>query len=297
MKQATPTAIEKTILLALDDYGEYLTVKQVQQYLEYSPSVINYVRQLLSTLETKGYLLHTFLSRNSQAGRSPSVFTPSATGYKYLEELGREIPLRFRPSEAKEVSQDFLEHTLAVNDFLIAAHLLEKQAPVYPLLEFRHDRKLKQHPVLVTVQGKTVGVTLDSWLKFQLPTLTGNQADIQAIGLELDRGTRDVTSFKRKLRHLLAFINGPYQQHFHTQNITIAFAARHKTPALSQRRVTLMLQWTEEVLTEENREEDSIFFFFCAVPEETIDPLWLFLQPSWLTPFDTSAQILLDVNA
>ena len=66
-------------------------------------------------------------------------------------------------------------------------------------------------------RGKSLGVTLDAWLKFQLPTTTDNQADLQAIGLELDRGTRDVTSFKRKLRHLLAFLKGPYQAHFHTQ--------------------------------------------------------------------------------
>ena len=129
MKPATPSAFEKDLLLALDDYGGYLTVKQIQQRFAFSPTVTNYVRQQVTALEKKGYFLHTFLSRNSQAGRSPSVFTPSSEGYKYLETLGREVPLRFRPSEAKEVSQDFLEHTLAVNDFLIAAALLEKQAP------------------------------------------------------------------------------------------------------------------------------------------------------------------------
>jgi len=281
------SGVEAQFLQSLYDYG-YLTVKQLVR-LHYSPTVVNYAREQLTKLEKKDYIMHTFLSRHTQAGRSPSVYTLANNGIKYLEQTGLDAPSRFRPSEVSDLSYDYLEHTLAINDFLICAALLEKEAPDYPLLEFRHERLLKKEPVYITSQGKKIGVILDSWLKFQLPT--GNTL---AIGLELDRGTRDVSSFKRKLRHLLAFINGPYQQHFHTQHITIAFAARCKTPDQTSRRATVLHQWTQEVLTEENREDDNIYFFFCALPQENISPTWLFREPSWIMPFDTSAQILIE---
>ena len=289
------SATQETILVDIFNFGNFMTVDQVQR-LHFSQTSRNYVGELLRDLEKREYITHTFLSRASQAGKSPSVYTLLQKGFKHISDMGIEVPPRARPSEIADLTPFFLEHTLLVNDVLIAAHLLEKVAPQYKLLSFMHDNTLKKEPVLVQVNGKPFGVILDSWMKFQLPSPDATIPDTQAIGFEIDRGTRDAKSFKEQLRLRLAFIRGPYQERFHTQNITLAFAAKLKTPEKTKERVSAMYTWCEDVLKEDNSQDDSFSFFFGGLPDGVIDPLWLFLRPAWVTPFDTSAQTLLDVQ-
>jgi Replication-relaxation len=288
------------LLEKLNEY-HFLTVKQGMQVLHSSSE--NYTRERFAALEAQTYFRRGFLSRTTQFGTAPSVYTLAKNGKKYL--VDREITVRkyYSPSEFASLTEpgdDWLTHAVTITDVLLSAALLEEHAADYPLLEFRNEHVLEYTPVSIDAgeKGKKTKVLLDAWLKFQLPTR--NEQGFHhtlPFGLEVDRGSHDVTSFKQRFRARVHFINGPYQKAFHTKTVTIGYAVRCNTEEKSKRRAALLRTWAEEVLTEENKKDDALFFLFTPLPKSRIDPVILWLSPVWAAPFDTSAHIAVDVHA
>src|SRR5205085_10627013 len=105
------------------------------------------------SLVESNYLVAQNLPRVSSYGRNPLIYSLSTQGIKHIESLGLTVQTKLTPAE-QERSFLFLEHTLRLNDVLIAACLLERQIDGITLAELRHERVLKHHPTKVTVEGK-----------------------------------------------------------------------------------------------------------------------------------------------
>ncbi len=278
----------------------YVTIPQLARlhYKKVTRSILTYVAAQLKALDEEhaDYVQRGYLGRAVRFGHNPSVFRLSRRGINHMASL-RLSPLpNFRPSDPFP-SFDKLAHTLEINDFIVAAKQLTSYSPGYSLVQCIHDWIFQHNPVVIAngkKQESKVAVIPDAWLDFRLPAAPDCPRPPRLpIHLELDRGTENqMDTFKAKLHSLLTYIDGPYEQRFNTKLITIAFAVAGKVNR--PLRHDLIRTWCEQVLKERNRENDASVFYFCALPEGTLDPTWLFLRPVWLTPFDTTPKVLLD---
>jgi len=278
------SAGDDTLLRAVYGY-HFLTVEQATRLL-YSRGSLVYVRSKLRALATDGYLQWLRLPTSGQ-GNTPHIYTLARKGIRYLEGAGFSDFARFRPSEQQEHSYFFLKHTLRVNDVLIAGALLGELVPGITLAEMRHERLLRRTPVYVEVmhgqKKERIGVVPDGWMDFHL-----HGADRMSIVLELDRGTVEERAFKHKLRGLLAYANGPYQEFFASESITIAFAT-----TAGELRLRRMRVWCEQTLEEMGQKQQAELLLLTSLPEGELDPRRLFLSPVWEEPFGTTPVALL----
>jgi len=266
-KPFTLTPAHETILKSVYTYY-YLTAKQVCR-LHYSPGSFTRVEKLLKELRDNEYLQWDFLPVKRRFGSSPAYYMPARRGVAHLRKLGFDVSMLPYPSEKKELKSLFLPHTLTVNDVLIAAFLLEKTVPDIRLAAMKHELFLKR-----TMQG----VVPDGWLDFRL-----HEKEQVCFSLEIDRGTEDQKPFRQKIRALVRFAKGSYAKVFETPSITIVFA----TPAGALRLNTIRA-WTEKELTELHETAEADLFRLGEIPDTEFDPRWLFLEPHWYRPFDTT---------
>ena len=278
------SASDDAIICSVYRY-HFLTAIQVCR-LFYDPDSLKFVRSKLKRLTDLGYL-HRLLLPTVSLGKPAFIYTLGRKGINYLRSAGFEDFHRFRPSGQEEHSYFFLRHTLAVNDFLIAAECLRDSVPGVVLADFAHERDLKKTPVVVkTKADEKVGVIPDAWLDFHLD----GKLRVSVI-LELDRGTVQQKPFARKLRGLLAYSQGPYQEFFGSDALTIAFAC-----TAGPHRCEQMRRWCEDVLKETKSEQDSEIFLFTSLEEDQEwDPKTLFLDPIWHQPFSKTPVALLGV--
>ncbi len=280
--QITPS--DFAIVLAVYTY-QFLTVEQVLRLL-YKPGSLQYVRVRLKQLADAGFL-HRLRQPRPTAGNTPFVYTLARRGINSLSAAGYAEFARFRPAEQQAHSWLFLDHTLAVNDVLIAAALVQRAVPDIVLADMRHERLLRHTPVRVTTdRGETIGIVPDGWLTFHLR----GQAQMSIV-LELDRGTVEQRPFQRKIRGLLAYAAGPYQQFFGTTSITVAIAT-----TAGKERMERLRGWCEQVLRDVQREQEADLFFLTQLPEGTLDPQTLYLAPIWWQPFAQVPLPLLELS-
>lgn len=250
------TAVEK--ILRLFTTYPYLTVEQVTRLLHNRGSA-HYVSSRLKTLTDEKFLHR--LQRETI--KFPYVYCLGIRGVRYLQSLGRDIQV-FHPSEHTTHKPMFLHHTLAVNDFLIAAQILHTLAPDISVHETKHDLTLKHTPSPVIPEG---------WIDFRL-----NEKTQLCIWLEMDMGTMDQKPFRKKISALIDFSRQSYEHIFGTPSLTIVFA----TPA-GEQRLNNILNWTQKELTDRQSEQDADLFRFLCVPEQ------VFCAPICVCPFDSRA--------
>jgi hypothetical protein len=245
---------------------------------------MTYVQTKLKALSELGLLQRIWLPRPAPHGSAPSVFTLGRKGLNHLGSQGFDVARRYRPSEQNARSYLFLAHTLAVNDVLIGAELLGRQAPGVQLARMLHERDLKRAPLQVQDNdGRTIAVVPDGWLDFRI-----NGSFQACLALELDRGTEEQKAWRRKVRGLVAFANGPYQEAFQTRSLTIAVVATSGDHRLLQ-----LIRWTESELALWKEETLGDLFVFTGVaPEST--PADLFTARRWYQPFGEQPVALLD---
>lgn len=324
------SARDDAILRWLATY-HFLLADQVRRLGRYRLGSLDYVRRDLKDLADEQLVLRLRLPR-ANAGNAPWVYTLSQQGYSYLADAARfggghkasmgagagagagvgvgvdaealaQRSKRFRPAEIYERSYFFLTHTLAVNDFLIAAALLEWQVPDVVLAQMRHERDLKRVPARVTLgpaptmaagsgapqqhqmHQQQVAVIPDGWLDFHIKRVAR-----LCVALELDRGTEEEHAFTRKVRALLAYAAGPYQTAFGTDSLTIAFATTAGT-----RRAERIRVWCEQVLRSLQQEHEADLFYVTSLPEGELDPQTVFLAPIWSRPFATDRVPLIEL--
>ena len=254
----------------------YLTAKQVCR-LHYSPGSFTRVEKLLKELRDNEYLQWDFLPVKRRFGSSPAYYMLAKRGISYLRRLGKDVSLLPYPSEKRQLKSLFIPHTIAVNDFLIAASLLPRVAPDFCLHDMRHELYLKR-----TIKGAVVP---DGWLDFR------RGKEQSCFLLEVDRGTEDIKVFKEKIRSLVHFSKTSYQEIFHTPSITIVFATTTNSLRLQN-----MLTWTKQTLSEMRETQEADLFRFAAIPEGELDPAWLFFEKVWYRPFSDKPLALLDAH-
>lgn len=297
--------VEERLLRSIYDL-QYLTVEQLAKlhYQSTLRSTLNYVAALMKGLETKHYVQRGYLARAVAFARNPSVFRLASKGSRHMKELGLTPLPKFRPTDPFP-SFEKLKHTLCINEVIVAVRTFLTNHPDYQLAGLLHDWILHHMPVYLPNQKRgeaKVAVIADAWLDIVLPPAPGTTKEAHLpIHLELDRGTEDwALSFKPKFAARVAYTNGPYEQHFHTPFVTIAYATTR-----GKRRVERLLTWAEEELTRLHQEEAASLFYFTALPtlpdpqtgkpteDLSLDPDNLLLAPVWYTPFDHTPKPLL----
>src|SRR5712692_2323325 len=140
---------EHQILVALLRYY-CLTSDQVRQIIGYKEGSLRFVQDKLKTLTEAGYCVRPEQRIIGRGGKGLYVFRVGRNGLNYLKAHGEDVPHRFHLGEAQRVSLLYLEHTLAVNNVLIALERLCSQAARQLTLEtVLAERSLKQRAASV----------------------------------------------------------------------------------------------------------------------------------------------------
>jgi protein involved in plasmid replication-relaxation len=269
------------ILRAVYDL-HFLTAEQLCS-LYFSSGSLTHVREILKNLSDGGYLQRLKMP-SSQDGVKPFVYTLARLGVRYLKAAGFTEFARVSPSEHLEHSFLFLEHTLGVNDIIIATKLLSVQEPRYVLADFLHERVLKRKPVKVTTTTDGVmSIVPDLWLDIHIANTSR-----ASIALEYDRDTVSPASWRRKIRGLLVFAEGAYQEAYGSESLTIAIATTG-----GSRRSEQIRSWIEHELEKAGRKQDSDLFLVTAVTEGEQDPHEFFMSRTWIQPFGKDPVALL----
>ena len=244
----------------------YLTIDQVTRF-HYRSGSATYVSTKLKTLAEQKYLFRP----KRLSATTPYVYCLGSRGVRFLRRQG--VDVLFHPSEHETLSYPFLQHTLAVNEFLLAASLLPRAYPSITLFAIKHD---------LTLKCSLKRVIPDGWMDFRRGSLQ------QCIWLELDRGTMEQKRFKKKIADLLAFAMHGYEEAFATPSLTIAFAT-----TAGETRLTNMVTWTQQELAEQRKQEEADLFRFATIPSGALDPTWLFLRANWHVLFHNACTSLL----
>ena len=271
---------DKSLLSAILRY-HCLTAMQLTKLL-YAPSSLTWIQGKLKALHDAGYLLRDRIPSRPTQGSAPLYYALSRRGLAWLASQGVAVPSPTRAYQVHEYSYLFLAHLLAVNEVLIAAELVCKAQPALSLARLLHDQELKRRPVYVTDQaGRKRAVIPDGFLDFEVHTERPYRAPLC---LELDRGTERQAAVREKVRNLVAFSRGPYQEAFGRRSLTICVVASPGGERLKQ-----LITWTRAELTalSVSPAEADIFRFGAFaldwhVPEpERPTPAQLFLEPGW----------------
>lgn len=278
---------DEAILRAVARY-HYLTAEQVRR-LFYAKGVITYVRARLKRLAEGGHLQRVPLRRTGPAGGAPYAYRLGPRGRAYLEALGIEVLARYRPSE--QPLDYFLEHTLCVNDALMAFELVARSHAQVELVGMRHERVLKRQPVTVELpDGGRQTLIPDGWVALHVADGDGRYQ--ACFALELDRGHVEQKRWRRKVAALVAWwTTGAYTAAFQAHSLTIAVVA---TPG-EGRRIEL-LRWTAAELSELEQQDQADLFRVTGVAADQVSPAAFVLAPSWYRPFDPAPRPLLEVD-
>lgn len=172
----------------------YMTREQVER-LEFAPTTASYCKRRLSLLYHHGYLDRRFLPLRNGFGSARAYYTLDRRGAELLSEL-LEIPradLDWRPRDGRREPL-YMEHTLRINDARTIMMLAAKQANL--AFEWTDERDLKRsaHQNRVgdpLAPDETITIIPDGHFVLEKRW---------SFAVELDRGTVEETSFKRKVR-------------------------------------------------------------------------------------------------
>lgn len=207
----------------------------------------------------------------SKGGNVPFVYSLSAKGIRHLETAFGVSPGNRRGT--------FSEHTLLVNDALIALVLAAKMEPCVRLVEMKHERAYKQQNIPV---GESRFLEPDGFLHFQLSPPFGVDNESMGIFLEVDREKEGKAEIQSKLaRYITVLSSGIYG----LNAFTVAFCV----PGGS---IKYLVQWTEQAF-QNQKEQAALFVFTNCDPAET-SPLDFVTSPLWYQPFDTKPHALIE---
>lgn len=194
-------------------------------------------------------------------------------------------PTRSRRSEEREHSYLFFAHTLAVNDFLIATELLCRSYPEIALQRVLHERVLKRTPFYVEDEdGTRLAVIPDAYVDL----VVANPYQL-CLSVEIDRGSEEQKAWRRKVRALVAYAEGPYIGAFGTDALTVAVVA---TPGAA--RLANLRQWAQDELDRRGQRQNADLFRFATFDPATATPEEIYLAPIWHIPFQAHAVALVE---
>ena len=263
-----------------------LTALQVTKLL-FSVGSLTWVQTKLKRLTEAGYLVRSAIPVKLVEGRSPLYYGLGERGLGHLASYGVDVPERARPYRVRHYSDPFIAHLLAVNELLIAGQRLCQQHATVKIGRVLHQQDFERQPVLVGAGSTQVKVKLDGFLDFEVHTATPYRAPLC---LEVDRGTERRRKWRDKVRGLVHFLRGPYQETFGRKAVTIGVVA---TPG--RERLMSLIGWTREELTELKATPEEIAAFRFATfpldwrtPEtQRPAPADIFLAPRWYPAFES----------
>jgi len=262
-----------------------MTVKQVTRLL--FANDIGHVRNIVANLRKTGCLTRAgFLPQRSPSGKgaAPPVYQLAAPARRWLHEQGYPVGLK----ELSIQRNAPLEHTISVNDVLIAAELFTRSARSVHLEAMSHEFDLHKQPFKAVVDDERLYYTPDGWFDLRIAVPDGEKQECFA--LEIDRATEDQRRWREKIRGLLAWSSQAYEQQFGTSTLTVAVVAvcgvdQVDTDEGRAKRAANLKRWTEaELLAHRNNEDAPDFCFLGADPVDT-KPEQLFCAPLWSQPF------------
>lgn len=258
--------------------------------LHYKPGSINKVKARLKDLTDNGFLQAD--AQPTKKGNGPYYYLLAQQGMRYLEDAGYDTSEAFRASREGNKHALFVEHTLELNDVLIAASLLERIAPNYRLDGFIHERSLKRRPYKAVwrtdAQQQTFTVIPDAFLDFRSLLPDGRQRRMPLL-LEHDRGTEEQQHFRRRIRaYIMLLKSAAYQQLFGVRTITVAFTTFAGVARLRQ-----MIEWTRAELATTNEPKALGMTFSFTTLDRPLEPQQIWLSSRWFTPYDNSPVSLL----
>jgi hypothetical protein len=277
----------------------FLNLEQVMRLLRYSPNSKRNCQKLLKELRDHLYLDSPRLPR-AYLGNPPFVYCLSREGLNYLRDLGYDTDFRFRQIDHNQPSYSWLNHLMALNDFLICACLLPNSGYSIALETVIHEWIIKRRfntSVEVRIkketggfEKKTVGVIPDAFINFRFR----NNLHMPLL-VELDRDSESRWKIREKVYSLLAYVDGPYAKLFEVDPdmATIAFVVADN----NTHRRDLILHYIESVLKETNRLSDAEMFYVAALPSGILSPIDIFLSPLWHRPFDYEELEKAEANA
>ncbi len=295
-----PDGVQDKFLIALNELRQ-ATAPQLADWLGLN---VDYVKQIMARLKGKPRESIGFVhvlnadNRSYQArGSMPPVYTLSVWGREYLR--GQEMLVHARYKQSELVAKP---HTLAVNQVLTKARLLEREHPRIVLSDFRHESWFLQHPLKVPItQAQTLNLSPDLWLDFRGRT-SGRSCFLVEVNL------REVTEkvWREKVRAYLACIP-VYREVFGTGilQVVVICATRENFPkrekqfatqkqALNVRgpqaherwqRLKNLKRWTEAELREQNATAASHMFLLTDFALDRATATQLYLNDHFLMPF------------
>jgi Replication-relaxation len=271
-------------------YQLQLTTADQLCRLHYKPGTLNTVKARLKQLVDRGYIQnYGYIKADTiplHAFRPSLYYTLTPKGRRYLRSIGLDTNAAPRPSDRYTHSL-FIEHSLQLNDVIIAAALLPKRHPDagYYLADFIPEQVLKRRPYTGLQHGRRAFTIIpDAVFDFRRPLPNGRHLYTPVL-LEHDRGTEQQAYFRERIRAYITFLtSGTYQELFNTSAVNIAF-----TTFEGERRREQMRAWTLRELKATNESPDiGLAFSFASLQRPpTARAVWL--DPCWLPPYDDQA--------
>src|SRR5438874_426734 len=143
---------EEDILHAVYTY-QYLTLTHVTRlfFSERSEKSKRHAGDYLKRLTGEGFL-HRFPLPTTGRGNRAFVYTPAGKGLKLLASLGIDPPASTHSCKPAP-SYQHIQHTLSLNDILIAAALLPRSASEISLETMQHEWMLRQRPLRASLSA------------------------------------------------------------------------------------------------------------------------------------------------
>lgn len=167
----------------------------------------------------------------------------------------------------------FLDHTLAVADFIVAIVALCGDSLI--LQQLVQEAGLRRNPVCVTEGDRNVPVIPDCYLRL---VLWGSYE----LGwcVEVDRGSEPSRVIRRKVSRYLAFAAGPYQSAFQTTALTIVVVT-----TAGARRLAHLIAAVEDELEARNATDQADLFRLTSADLAHEEPAALFCARRFWIPF------------
>lgn len=256
-------------------FFRFLTCKQFARLRH--PKSLSHAQEKMRMLKRAGYLRREPLDhpRTNRTARTEDVYALDVKGAHVLHKLG--VQAHLEPQ--KEHSYLFLRHTLGVNDVLIAAKRLAIEK-LLTMERMRHEKDLKEDPLLVEQAGKEVAVTPDGSLRL---SYAGQH---YIVILEYDRGTEQESAvWQDKVWRMLLLTKQLLRQEFPHAVIVMATAVVPRDGSAAQRVATL-LRWTHDEVVRWGTHNQDCHFYFSSVdpwaePEDQHASLRYWLDPHW----------------
>ena len=235
----------------------FLSREQIQR-LEFRPNQGRYCRERLRWLYDEGYLARRRLDLRTGFGANMPIYCLEEQGAEWiaLDQKMDRSEIDWRPRDNR-VGLEFMDHTLAINEFWIDV-VLTTRGSGCELLHWIDERTLKSEGARDYVNDPSgrgrIAIVPDGYFCIRDPQRPeGN--DRACFALELDRGTVKRRNWRRKIRAYLEYTStGKYEQRYGTRSLrvlTVVQTARRATDEKDEerkvrRRVAHIKRWTEE---------------------------------------------------